>query len=264
MQTLYGHLPGLCATVGGAQKRQVGYGQPAVAIGLPVGCRTVKGCSVTRPPACSIIVRTNKTTQIDGLLRLGAGRDHQILQPGQCKAVTLGQAAVLNAARRCADMEIQCAAADFRQPLDCGTQHRCPGLVGHRLQRVQRQRKHRAQHQCGQKQHGAGHCHTGSSQFLVCAVGLQVGSVGGGILAAPQPLSLHRPRRCAGPQPAGQKQQPAQNGAACPGQQRKHHDRQQRQPQQQCIGVPCCYCGQQRRDRDCSQQHKQPHLRRDR
>ena len=264
MQTLHSHLPGLCTTVGRAQKRQVGYSQPTVAIGLPVGRRTVKGCGITRLPACSVIVRTNKTAQVDGLLRLGTGRDHQILQPGQCKAVTLGQAAVLNAARRRAEMEIQCAAADLRQPLDCDTQHRCLSLVGHRLQRVQRQRKHRAQRQCRQKQYGAGHCHTGSGQFLVCAVGLQVGSIGGGILATPQPLSLHRPRRRAGPQPAGQKQQPSQNGAACPGQQCKYHDRQQRQPQQQCIGVPGGYCGQKRRDRDRSQQHKQPPLRRDR
>ena len=93
MQTLHSHLPGLCATVGRAQKRQVGYSQPTVAIGLPVGRRTVKGCGITRLPACSIIVRTNKTTQIDGLLWHGTGRDHQILQPGQRNAVTLGQAA---------------------------------------------------------------------------------------------------------------------------------------------------------------------------
>ena len=153
-------------------------------------------------------------------------------------------------------MEIQRPAADFRQPRNGDPQHSRAGFVGHRLQRVQRQRQRRAQRQGGQKQHRANRSHTGGGQRLVCAVGLQVGGISGGSLTAPQPFARHRPRRRTGTQPARNKQQPAQNGAACPGKQGKHHDRQQHQPQQQRIGVPYRQQGQNRGDRHRRQQHK--------
>ena len=106
MQTLYGHLLRLCAAVCRAQKRQVRNGKPPVAVGFPVCCGTVEGSGIPCLPACAVIVHADKPAQVDGLLRLGVGRDHYILQPRQRQTVAPCQAAVLHAARSSADMEI--------------------------------------------------------------------------------------------------------------------------------------------------------------
>ena len=264
MQTMYGHLLRLCAAVCRAQKRQVRNGKPPVAVGFPVCCGTVEGSGIPCLPACAVIVHADKPAQVDGLLRFGVGRDHYILQPRQRQAVAPCQAAVLHAARSSTDMEIQCPAADFRQPLDRRAQCGRADFVGHRLQRVQGQHQHGAQCQGRQKQHRANGSHADTGQPLVYAVGLQVGGIDSGTLAAPQPFAHQRPRRRTASQPARQKQQPAQNGTARPRQQRERHDRQKHRPQQQRVGVAGCQRGQKHCKRHCSQQRKQAHLRRNR
>ena len=176
----------------------------------------------------------------------------------QGQAVALGQAAVLDAARRRADVKVQRPAADFWQPLDGRPQRRRPGALRHRLQSIQRQGQHRAQCQRRQEQHRADQHHPGGGGFLGREEVFHIRSVNGGIFFAPQPPAPHRPRRRPRADAAQEQQQPAHSSAVRTRQQHKHHGRQQYQIQKQRVAAPDRHSGKKRRDGHKRQQHEQP------